>query len=90
MWLSKGEMNALLDYVLVARFAMGVLGSAYASLAVQLLPVIAQLAYFFGPSHSIRSELPSAVPCLAVSEKLTQTTEKAAYRKMGLAGKMKL
>lgn len=47
-------LNALLDYVLVARFAMGVLGSAYASLAVQLLSVIAQLAYFFGPSHSIR------------------------------------
>ena len=47
-------LNALLDYVLVARFAMGVLGSAYASLAVQLLSVIAQLVYFFGPSHSIR------------------------------------
>ena len=47
-------LNALLDYVLVARFAMGVQGSAYASLAVQLLSVIAQLAYFFGPSHSIR------------------------------------
>lgn len=47
-------LNAVLDYVLVAVFGMGVLGSAFASLAVQLLSVVIQLLYFFGPSSGIR------------------------------------
>lgn len=46
-------LNALLDYVLVARFDMGVRGSAFASLAVQLISVVIQLIYFFAPSRFI-------------------------------------
>ena len=47
-------LNAVLDYVLVAKFDMGVLGSAFASLAVQLISVVIQFIYFFGPSCCIR------------------------------------
>ena len=47
-------LNAVLDYVLVAGFGMGVFGSAFASLAVQLLSVVIQLFYFFGTSSGIR------------------------------------
>ena len=47
-------LNAVLDYVLVAGFGMGVPGSALASLAVQFLSVVIQLIYFFGPSRCIR------------------------------------
>ncbi|MGN1165579.1 MAG: MATE family efflux transporter [Lachnospiraceae bacterium] len=47
-------INAVLDYVLVAEFDMGVQGSAFASLVVQLISVVIQLIYFFGPSCCIR------------------------------------
>ena len=47
-------LNGLLDYILVARFDMGVLGSAFASLAVQFISVAVQLIYFFGPTIFIR------------------------------------
>lgn len=46
-------LNGVLDYVLVAVLGMGVLGSAFASLAVQLFAVIIQLCYFFGASSGI-------------------------------------
>ena len=48
-------LNAVLDYVLVAVFDMGVLGSALASLAVQILSVVIQMLYFFGSSLGIRA-----------------------------------
>ena len=48
-------LNTVLDYVLVAVFDMGVLGSAFASLAVQIISVVIQLLYFFGPSLGIRA-----------------------------------
>lgn len=47
-------LNAGLDYLLVARFALGVRGSAMASLAVQVIAVLVQAVYFLGTSHSIR------------------------------------
>ncbi|MCI5597632.1 MAG: MATE family efflux transporter [Lachnospiraceae bacterium] len=46
-------LNAFLDYVLVGRFAMGVQGSAIASLIVQLIAVIVQFMYFTRPSLGI-------------------------------------
>lgn len=47
-------LNAILDYILVARLAMGIRGSAIASLVVQVIAVVAQLVYFVGPSLTIR------------------------------------
>ena len=47
-------MNIVLDYILVGRLALGVQGSAVASLAVQAIAVIAQMFYFIGPSLNIR------------------------------------
>lgn len=47
-------LNAILDYILVGRLAMGVQGSAIASLMVQTIAVIVQLMYFFRASLSIR------------------------------------
>ena len=47
-------LNIVLDYILVGRLALGVQGSAVASLAVQAIAVIAQVAYFIGPSLNIR------------------------------------
>lgn len=47
-------LNAGLDYLLVGRFALGVQGSAIASLAVQVIAVLVQAVYFLGTSHSIR------------------------------------
>lgn len=47
-------LNAVLDYILVGRLAMGVEGSAIASLIVQVFAVIVQLAYFIKPSLYIR------------------------------------
>ena len=47
-------LNAGLDYILVGRLALGVKGSAIASLAVQAIAVLVQAAYFLGTSHSIR------------------------------------
>lgn len=46
--------NVALDYLLVGRLALGVAGSAIASLTVQLLAVMVQAAYFLGKSRSIR------------------------------------
>lgn len=47
-------LNAGLDFLLVGRFALGVKGSAIASLAVQSIAVLVQAVYFLGTSHSIR------------------------------------
>ena len=47
-------LNAVLDYLMVGRLSMGVQGSAIASLVVQAIAVIAQLAWFLRPSRSIR------------------------------------
>ena len=46
-------LNAILDFILVGRLSMGVEGSAIASLAVQAIATLIQLAYFFGPSINI-------------------------------------
>lgn len=46
--------NVALDYLLVGRLALGVAGSAIASLTVQFLAVMVQAAYFLGKSRSIR------------------------------------
>ena len=56
MFVSIGSciLNAVLDYVLVARCDFGVLGSAYASLAVQFIAVAIQLFYFLDMSLCIR------------------------------------
>lgn len=40
--------------------------------------------------ETVHHRAASCFLCLRASEKLTQTTEKAAYRKMGRAGKMKM
>lgn len=47
-------LNAILDYILVGRLAMGVQGSAIASLIVQAIAVIVQFMYFIKPSLGIR------------------------------------
>ena len=47
-------LNAVLDDILVAKFAVGVSGSAAASLIVQAVTVLVQLLYFAGPSLSLR------------------------------------
>ncbi|MDD6799551.1 MAG: MATE family efflux transporter [Firmicutes bacterium] len=47
-------LNAVLDYILVGRLALGVKGSAIASLAVQAVAVAVQVVYFIGPSLCIR------------------------------------
>ena len=47
-------LNAILDDILVGRLAMGVQGSAIASLIVQVIAVIVQLIHFIGPSAGIR------------------------------------
>ena len=47
-------LNVILDYILVGRFALGVRGSAIASLAVQTISVIVQLIYFIKPSLNIK------------------------------------
>ena len=47
-------LNVILDYILVGRLAMGVQGSAIASLIVQVIAVIVQLIHFIGPSAGIR------------------------------------
>lgn len=47
-------VNALLDYVLVVRFNMGIQGSALATLAVQIVEAVLQIFYFFGKGRSIR------------------------------------
>lgn len=46
--------NAILDSLLVGRLALGVAGSAIASLVVQFLAIVVQAAFFLGRSHSIR------------------------------------
>ena len=40
-------LNGILDYILMVKFNMGVTGSAYASLFVQILSCILELLYFF-------------------------------------------
>lgn len=47
-------LNACLDSLMVGRFALGVEGSAIASLAVQAIAVLVQAAYFLGKFRSIR------------------------------------
>lgn len=47
-------LNAVLDYILMARFGMGIFGSAVGSLIVQVLTVAVQLAYFLRPAADIR------------------------------------
>ncbi|MGN0422375.1 MAG: MATE family efflux transporter [Lachnospiraceae bacterium] len=47
-------LNAVLDYILVGRFGMGVQGSAVASLIVQMIAVLVQFMYFIRPSFGIR------------------------------------
>lgn len=47
-------VNAVLDYVLMAVFDMGILGSAYASFMVQIISVVLQLLYFARISTEIR------------------------------------
>ncbi|MGN0171059.1 MAG: MATE family efflux transporter [Lachnospiraceae bacterium] len=47
-------LNAILDYIFVGRLAMGVEGSAIASLMVQVIAVIVQFMYFIRPSSGIR------------------------------------
>lgn len=47
-------LNGVLDYILVGRLAMGVEGSAIASLAVQIVSVVLQLVYFVGPAMNLR------------------------------------
>lgn len=47
-------LNVILDYILVGRLAMGVQGSAIASLTVQAIAVIVQFIYFIRASLSIR------------------------------------
>ena len=47
-------LNVILDYILVGRFALGVRGSAIASLAVQAISVIVQIFYFIKPSLNIK------------------------------------
>ena len=46
-------LNAIFDYILVGRLGMGVQGSAIASLAIQVIAVIAQVIYFIRPSLCI-------------------------------------
>ena len=46
-------LNAVLDFIMVARLSMGVQGSAIASLIVQAIAVLVQLTYFISPSHGI-------------------------------------
>lgn len=47
-------LNAVLDAVLVGRLALGIRGSALATLAVQAVAVLAQAVYFLRPSAGIR------------------------------------
>lgn len=47
-------LNVLLDYMLVGRMTLGVQGSALASLFVQIMSAIIQLAYFMKSSIHIR------------------------------------
>ncbi len=47
-------LNAVLDYIFVGVFRMGVEGSAVASLIVQAITVAVQLIYFINPQRSIR------------------------------------
>ena len=47
-------LNAVLDFLFVGRLSMGVQGSAIASLLVQAIAVMVQLAWFLRPSRNIR------------------------------------
>ena len=47
-------LNAILDYIMVAKLEMGIRGSAVATLAVQIVAVVLQFAYFFGRDRNIR------------------------------------
>ena len=47
-------LNVALDYILMAHFGMGILGSAVGSLIVQALTVVVQLVYFLRPAADIR------------------------------------
>lgn len=47
-------LNAVLDYVTVAKLEMGIRGSALATLTVQIITSVLQFAYFFGKSRNIR------------------------------------
>ena len=47
-------LNAIFDYIMVAKLEMGIRGSAVATLAVQIVAVILQFAYFFGKDRNIR------------------------------------
>ena len=47
-------LNALLDYIMVAKLNMGVRGSAVATLTVQIVTVALQIVYFFGKGRNIR------------------------------------
>lgn len=46
-------LNAVLDYLLVGRLAMGIEGSAIASLIVQAIAVGIQIVYFIKPSRNL-------------------------------------
>lgn len=47
-------LNVILDYILVGRLALGIQGSAAATLAVQAAAVMIQAAYFLKLSSNIR------------------------------------
>lgn len=47
-------LNAVLDYILVGRLALGIQGSAAATLAVQAAAALLQAVYFLKPSSGIR------------------------------------
>jgi len=47
-------LNAVLDYVTVAKLEMGIRGSALATLTVQVITVALQFSYFFGRDRNIR------------------------------------
>ncbi len=47
-------LNAVLDYVLVAKLNMGIRGSALATLTVQIITTVLPFAYFFGKGRTIR------------------------------------
>lgn len=47
-------LNAILDYILMAKLGMGIKGSATATLFVQIVTVVLQFAYFFGKGRNIR------------------------------------
>lgn len=47
-------LNAILDYIMMAKLGMGIKGSAIATLIVQIVTVVFQFVYFFGQGRNIR------------------------------------